>query len=67
MMSEWISVKDRLPEESTALEIKEVLLFHRGRVVIGHFICDQLKVHGSPSSWNNEIDWWMPMPEPPKQ
>ena len=74
-MSEWISVKDRLPDEN---DINDYLITDGKRCFVG-FYCRKAK------GWNNftlgwiqeyyadgevddiEITQWMPLPEPPKK
>lgn len=62
--SEWISVKDRLPEENVVV----LICVDKGR-------CKEVKVSGLTGfGWmlfdknkNKEVTHWMPMPEPPKE
>ncbi len=56
-MSEWISVKDRLPEPNT------VVLAHYtdGRICTVDYLDEHLKFITSST-----ITHWMPLPEPPK-
>jgi hypothetical protein len=66
-MSEWISVKDRLPEKQT-----EVLVYRRNRGGLCNYECeidfDRLCADGT---WLYrdiyEVLYWMPLPEPPKE
>lgn len=80
-MSEWISVKDRLPEHD-----QNVLIFAEGKsdynfgdtvIEISH-IGNQKFFHDSPDNWcwiapwqyfttNYEITHWMPLPQPPER
>lgn len=61
---EWISVKDRLPEENVVV----LICVDNGR-------CKEVKVSGLTGfGWmlfdknkNKEVTHWMPMPEPPKE
>lgn len=64
---EWISVKDRLPEESG-----EYLVFGRtfGNKKPKIWICECIGI-GSVMGWCNSaknpiVEAWMPLPEPPK-
>lgn len=63
-MSEWISVKDRLPEEG-----EDVLIIEEdGCIDVGHM----LRWKGK-SDWNShlffepKVTYWMPIPEPPEE
>jgi Protein of unknown function (DUF551) len=65
-MSEWISVKDRLPEESQdALAFDDCGVIHmaiyspEGLVYRWH--CDTYGLYP------HEVTHWMPLPEPPKE
>jgi hypothetical protein len=77
-MAEWISVKDRLPEETKKGYSDCVLVlgkalgeFYHG---IGYYVFDKFW----PPHWNCSGNWdeecdsldithWMPLPEPPKE
>lgn len=58
-MNEWISVKDRLPEEKT-----RVLVFvpHSSIKIDTDRIVGRIWVR-----WNGHITHWMPLPEPPSK
>ena len=65
---EWISVKDRLPEEN------EYVLCARlqGSMSGYKYILPSVGRVRNKSSWSCVMDWvsvthWMPLPEPPKQ
>lgn len=68
-MAEWISVKDRLPDEHTTV------LFYCGNLQKGFCELDVTKnrVTGWFLSWDgtrfspSEVTHWMPLPEPPKE
>ena len=70
-MSEWISVKDRLPENE-----KEVLAyygFNRGDGDLGMRFCGVLTYYAFDPSphWQHEstgltVTHWMPLPNPPE-
>jgi hypothetical protein len=66
-MSEWIGVEDRLPEESTALDIKPVLVFEPtgNGITFGWYIHDEWRIIGSPNNW--PVTHWMPLPDPPEE
>jgi hypothetical protein len=75
---EWISVKDRLPEDG-----EYVLVYHLAddHITVGYFEKDNVSYYiesdGSKfytdSGWETEIPWaqkgsvthWMPLPKPP--
>lgn len=66
-MAEWISVKDRLPEDE-----KQVLVYDRihKTCTIGNYKKTEendywVAYQGESSIWYN-ITHWMPLPEPPK-
>ena len=58
-VNEWISVKDRLPEEKT-----RVLVFvpHSSIKIDTDRIVGRIWVR-----WNGHITHWMPLPEPPEE
>lgn len=58
-MSEWISVKDRLPNEKT-----RVLVFvpHGNRKIDIDGMVGRIWVR-----WNGRVTHWMPLPEPPEE
>ena len=62
---EWISVKDRLPNE-----ILRVLIYTTtGRMAIGYYYRGEWEEdarHGTFSHFGYEVKSWMPLPEPPK-
>lgn len=60
----WISVEDRLPDDSF-LE-KEIIICILNR--FGERRVDTKKFLGVHSAlWNNDITHWMPLPKPPKE
>lgn len=65
-MSEWISVKERLPESSTVLDIKPVLVWEPtgNGITFGWHINEEWRIIGSPSEW--PVSHWMPLPNPPE-
>lgn len=64
-MSEWVSVKDRMPPEET-----DVLVFCQKDPMIGYTVAGFF--YGAWKSFETEDDtWgvvthWMPLPDPPK-
>ena len=60
-MSEWISVEDRLPEDTSI-----VLIAHRGGVSFGWFNGSYWE-RGAATKHRaiKTVTHWMPMPEPP--
>ena len=58
-MSEWTSVKDRLPDEKT-----RVLVFvpHSNRKIDIDGMVGRIWVR-----WNGRVAHWMPLPEPPEE
>ena len=73
---EWISVKDRLPEENNVIEGRKyetcsdlVIVFVRDDLG-NSFTCDDMTTNGE---WINypapqfEVTHWMPLPEPPEK
>jgi hypothetical protein len=66
-MSEWISVKDRLPENEVDA-ILAILLNGNYYVMIGRrsgYVWDIYTLDGI--QWVNSVTHWMPLPEPPKE
>lgn len=62
-MAEWISVKDRLPEDM----IERVLVYVSSISVIGHPWIDTDRCrNGRWVRYGNDVTHWMPLPEPPK-
>ena len=60
-MSEWISVKDRLPEKSGMYIIYNPKWHFENRVFASYF-------HSLPSMWTySGVTHWMPLPERPKE
>ena len=72
----WISVEDRMPDESNVIEGSKdgmcsdlVIVFVRDDTG-NSFTCDDITVNGE---WVNypapifEVTHWMPLPEPPKE
>lgn len=57
---EWISVKDRLPDEK-----KQYLIFVYGKVMVEWFATDG-NFFGPGVTYYEEITHWMPFPDPPK-
>ena len=65
-MSEWISVKDRLPEKNGKyLAVTEDNEMYHKYVTIRYFYADNPKIFARPSGII-KYTHWMPLPEPPK-
>jgi len=64
VMSEWISVKDRLPDEA-----KWVLTgsCNIGAVDHGCRIGNDFFMHGEMNKKMNWVTHWMPLPQPPRK
>lgn len=71
-MSEWISIKDKLPPEKKIHSIYLVMLLHHVTeacfVFPMHWINGQwFDMHNEgPLDLRYEVTHWMPLPEPPK-
>ena len=69
-MSEWISVKDRLPE-GECLAVSNCRGFSYGEYLIGYIGEDESSDTGYMCESDNEIlsnaTHWMPLPEQPKE
>jgi hypothetical protein len=72
---EWISVKDRLPEESEAMNQNYVLAyFDWGRparivplkIQFAEISCGHWRPMGGNGNFDKEVTHWMPLPEAPK-
>lgn len=69
---EWVSIKDRMPETDT-----DVLVYINGKIKIDYRTEDYYPSDDdddliSDYSWHkhgsmNNNDWWMSLPEPPKE
>lgn len=58
-MSEWIGVKDRLPEEKTRVLVSiphSDTKIDTDRILGGKWV-----------RWNGHVSHWMPLPEPPEE
>jgi len=65
-MSEWISVKDRLPKESTRKNLLMYIISSNiDKVVFVSFFIKGEWVLGKNNAFKN-ITHWMPLPKPPK-
>lgn len=71
-MSEWISVKDRLPISEVDDECLAgfVLAFSQGNSATPAVVCFQLSESLKEIEWIPDNSWfvvthWMPLPEPP--
>ena len=63
-VQQWISVKDRLPEENT-----EVLIYCKTNSRKKVFFVDKIRYfRGLPiwQVWSGKVTHWMPLPQPPK-
>jgi hypothetical protein len=68
MMSEWISVKERLPEESDSKEYTAMTLAGINAVKVVLWMSKTHKPHASHwKSGRIAMTYWMPLPEPPKE
>ena len=62
-MSEWINVKDRLPEDG-----EHVLCFHfLGSYLVAQHFDDDIDIWRMNGGKVRDIISWMPLPEPPKE
>lgn len=69
-MSEWISVKDRLPEVGEQVIVYRQKKDHKSKKEIC-FDSIAILCHDNLVWWNShflgyEVTHWMPLPEPPK-
>ena len=58
-MSEWISVKERVPEEKTRVLVyvpRSYTEIDTDRILDRRWV-----------RWNGHVTHWMPLPEPPKE
>lgn len=65
-MSEWISVRDRLPEkdEDILAYAPQQGIFSTQLTLSNNWICNCLCQDGS---FLNHVTHWMPLPEPPRE
>ena len=61
-MNEWISVKDRLPEEN----VRVLVWLDETLYDYTHIDTDRLK-RNAWVRWGKAVTYWMPLPEPPKE
>lgn len=76
-MSEWISVKDRLPDEGeialTVCDNGKMFLLQKvsdemfGVPIYWNYCCGFDKELGPNESYCYDITHWMPLPAPPKE
>jgi hypothetical protein len=72
-MAEWISVRDKLPEEKTAVlgfGVRSITYLKNDPFPATHIVYSRGEDEGWFTFWNGEyvdITHWMPLPEPPKE
>lgn len=67
-MSEWISVKDRLPEKSDDYLVYYLKKYECGFETKWINVCSFITSHDGWQTDNTEtITHWQPLPEPPKE
>lgn len=71
-MMEWISVKDRLPEDEVSPSAKQVKVLTAIKGKNGYTVRTQLRFKDryDKFAWKysaGDITHWMPLPEPPKE
>ena len=59
-MSEWISVKDRLPDANGSY----IICTDRGAVCSGHYYAEGRRWN---NPYNGHVVCWQPFPEPPEE
>lgn len=60
-MAEWISVKDRLPEDDSHVICCTVTKKGTKNIIIGYYMDGAWRC-----GMNSNVTHWMPLPEPPK-
>jgi len=60
-MSEWISVKDRLPKHAENVIVTAICTDGKSRIVYPRYFWKQDEEH-----WKRNIIAWMPLPSPYK-
>jgi len=63
---EWREAKKDPPELSTSMKINAVLVVHRNCIKFGWKTEIGWHIEGSPSHWDEEIKYWMPLPKLPE-
>lgn len=71
MMNEWISVKDRLPEDGELVLVIADGEYENTKLVGAYQLADYSEGEGFilsefPFAENITVSHWMPLPEPPK-
>ena len=57
---EWISTKERLPKE----EVKVLALTKKGKYIFTYWYMTNENIMYCP---NDSVEYWMPLPKPPKK
>lgn len=65
-MNEWVSVKDKLPEESGTYLVSGKRPDSQAQVWVCSFVCLGIASGWANSCKNPTVAFWMPLPEPPK-
>lgn len=66
-MNEWVSVKDKLPEESGNYLVSGKFPDSQAQVWVCSFVCLGIVSGWVNSCKNPTVSFWMPLPEPPKE
>lgn len=63
---EWISVKDKLPDSGDQVLVSVLRKRSPNRTFIGLFVSDPERFYVM-GRYEKDVEYWMPLPEPPEK